>query len=216
MTSSDDAITKEQMQTPAENGQEPADYPFSNQFIQDSFQSLTRISLAGLGGSLAGAGMEKRQQQLGQSAMQQQPYPSAGSTNSHHPHWQFRKAPPAPVGKTSSIALRVNLPATWALSCSFFVLVLETARRTSPTTVILERMTDMTSERRLGKYQHAALVATGDYAIGGMGAGLAATVARRTPLRWGLGMGFTLGLIAGVAQGGFNVAELYLLDHNQN
>ena len=212
MAPSDDDATKEQFNAPTENGQDPVDFPFSNQFIQDSFQSLTRISLAGLGGSLAGASMEKRQQQQGHSlsAMHQPPR--------HHSHSQFRNAPPAPVGNASAFAPRVNLPATWALSCSFFVLVLETARRTSPTTLILDRMTDMTAgvEQRLGRYQHAVLVASGDYAIGGMGAGLAATVARKTPMRWGLGMGFTLGLIAGVAQGGFNAAELYLLDHQHD
>jgi hypothetical protein len=211
------ADSGEQDQRTASNAMEDADpndsleSVFTNQFVQDSFQSLTRVSLAGLGGSIVGMGLEKQQQQLQTNV---QPLSSEISKSRHSRSHYLRSNPPAATGMYRPTIAHANLPATWALSCSFFVLILETARRTSPTSLILKHFQQKESAplHRFSIYQQRALISTGDYALGGMVAGVAATVARKMPIRWGTGMGLTLGLAAGVVQAGVDVAEMYLRD----
>ncbi|GKY95310.1 hypothetical protein MPSEU_000492800 [Mayamaea pseudoterrestris] len=189
---------------------------FTNEFVQDSFQSLARVSLAGFGGSLVGYGLEKQQQQRPYDAapIQQKAYAFDHNRRSRNSRNHFQSRPPATIGAGRSAASHANLPAAWALSCSFFVLILETSRRTSPTRLILHYAHEHNISIPLSsnKYQRQALISTGDYALGGIMAGLAATVARKTPVRWGMGMGLTLGCLAGLVQAGLDVAEIYLLD----
>jgi hypothetical protein len=186
-----------------DDDQQPTDSPLSNQFIQDSFQSLVRVSLAGLGGGIVGMGVEKSHQQRQEETRL--------AIHERHRASRGRFVPSTAIAKTRSVATRTTLPANWTLSCSFFVLILETARRTSPTSWALQNLSD-DSALTTNKYKEAALVSTGNYALGGMVAGLAATVARKTPMRWGVGMGLALGCVAGIVQAGVDVAELYLLD----
>lgn len=178
----------------------------------DHMESIVRISLAGLGGRIVGMGLEARrnQQQQQQDTIRRQAFADSHNPSRNH----FRSFPPITMRNPGITMMgpQANLPATWALSCSIFVLILETSRRTSPTSRILASYLgdEDFGRKRIGSYQHRALVTTGDYAVGGMAAGLAGAVARKTPARWGLGVGATLGLLAGLVQSAADVAEMYL------
>jgi hypothetical protein len=169
----------------------------SKTFLHENLESLARITFAGSGGSLAGLALERNRRQ----------FPQREPPNMHHyseaaSKGRFPTSPPRPPA--------ANLPLTWAFSCMIFVSVIEVSRRASPMTTLLDALSSADDRTApFSKYQRVAIVATGDYAIGGTVAGLATTVARKLPMLWGLRVG--LGLVAGIVQAGVEVGELYLL-----
>jgi hypothetical protein len=171
---------------------------FGDDFLERILESTVRVTLAGLGGTLVGRGLQEIQQKR---AWEQR------DSNLHQ-----RKVPPALVGRPR---LGTNLPGTWALSCALFVLIVETSRRASPMTMMLQAISQDEEKPKLSKYQRIAFVSSGDFAFGGTVAGLAATVAKKTPIRFGVGVGMGLGLAAGVFQAAVDVGELYLLEERE-
>jgi hypothetical protein len=170
-------------------------------------ESLVRITLAGVAGSVSGLALERR--------------------------GRGRAAPPPPGAHKvmAAAATAKNLPLTWAASCMMFVSVLETCRVASPTSRVLDALllsggggapppTAAPSERDFGgRAKRAALAALGDYAVGGgAAAGLAGALGRRAagrrrpavPFAGGLRTGFGLGLAAGLVQAGIDVGNLYI------
>jgi len=132
-----------------------------------------------------------------------------------------------------------GIPVKWAISCMFFALILETSRTASPATRIVDAVLrqgdedsnigrnppltpshDASSTTQLLKRR--ALISTGDYAIGGTVAGFAGALALARNTRpssysatrpglvlWGVGVGMTLGLLAGTVQAGADVGGLW-------
>ena len=146
---------------------------------------------------------------------------------------------------TSYSSPKHNLPLTWALSGMIFVSVLESCRVTSPTTALWNAVQTSPNSDHLGDearvhqgyddddddedddYYKTALVAIGDYTLGGSVAGAAGALGsqRRTSasgsilrppsVAWGLGMGLALGCVAGILQAGIEVGNLYLSRQQQ-
>jgi hypothetical protein len=192
---------------------------------QDTLESLVRITLAGFGGSLAGLAQQRQQQPGTANSTSASATSSGTSTSSNN---RRRQRPP-----TASLLLNQknalgNQPRTWALSCMIFALILETSRRSSPTTSLLQsvRPSDEESLSWNLRVQNTAITAIGDYTLGGTVAGLvgalstkamqlpasilASKAGRRPLMVWGLGAGMSLGLVAGLFQAGIDVGNLYL------
>jgi hypothetical protein len=152
--------------------------------LEETLESLVRVTLAALGGAAVGLA---QQQQL---------------------------APPPP-GPRRTAAVHVSYPPrAWALSCLTFVLILETSRRTSPVTMM------MNATGRNGSLP-PALVTVGDYSVGGLLAGAAGSWGRRVPrlpamrhpprrLWFGMGTGMLLGCGAGLLQAALDASTSYL------
>jgi len=185
----------------------------SNSSLERLLESATRITLASFGGGAVGLALERRQQQT-QGTKRPRISPTRGN----------------------------QLAKTWAASCMFFALILESSRLASPTSTLLE-LTKCNVEEETDfkeQMQLKALTTIGDYSIGGTVAGLAGAMARRTPpnsskssdfklklpetmlklgrrplIVWGLGTGLSLGLLAGVLQAGIDVGNLYLEKEQQ-
>lgn len=221
----DGTDTTEQPETPA----------YSRVHLEDTMESLTRITLAGFGGSIVGLAQQRQQQQQQQSVS-----PRTDSST-------IRKRPPTAASIISQKNNLGNQPRTWALSCMIFALILETSRRSSPTTVLLDsirstRRSDKDDDSWNGRVQDTAMKAVGDYTIGGTLAGLVGALAgwtekarttlsaramqvpsnilaskagRRPFIIWGLGAGMSLGLVAGVFQAGIDVGNMYLQDEQE-
>jgi hypothetical protein len=168
-------------------------------------ESIVRITAAGFGGSLVGLSLERQ---------------SASMPSATRPTIASRQV----VG---------SLPTTWAVSCMIFASLLESTRRASPMTHILDALEasqeDVSSENnrnsnfamQLSNYQRVALTAVGDMTLGGSVAGFAGAMAasRKRPLVgavarpmavWGLGVGMGLGFVTGLCQAGIDVGNLYL------
>jgi hypothetical protein len=176
----------------------------------ETLESMTRVSLAACGGAAVGLAQQHRydwseakitipthsrddQTAVHRSTVKrQQRLQNAGVRN-----WT-KNTFSHPASSRSQALLpihphqRSQLPRKWALSCMFFVLILETSRRTSPTSMILRHwkndgtITDEVScfaeaARWNGYSRHAAhpyeafILAIGDFSIGGMLAGFSAT-----------------------------------------
>lgn len=164
---------------------------------------LVRITLAGFGASMVGLAKQKQQQQL---------------------------LPTSPPSRTRFKQIQ-NLPMTWAVSGMLFVLVLESCRVASPTTVLWDYAVNKHDKDKSdsshgtasknNEYYKTAAVALGDYMLGGSVAGMAGAAAAtrsstmRRPLVWGLGTGLLLGGLAGLLQAGINLSNLYLLQQQQ-
>lgn len=191
--------------------------------LQPVFESMVRVTLAGFGGSLVGLAHERQMQQqeemskhssssLSAENKNPQKYPaSTAAASSTKQPTQSRTAPPhrhAPPSVTHRRMLMVSknarsLPATWAISCTFFALILEVSRVMSPTnmlwqladetknpdrneaaTIVLSSSSGKQSEAFSSKevMMRMALTGFGDYTLGGAVAGLAGGMAYRTRL----------------------------------
>lgn len=181
--------------------------------LEEVMESLVRISFAGFGGSLVGMAMEHQQQQL--TAPQQQRLPPN----------VLRRA-----GKTSGTPMAW----TWAVSCSIFVFLLESSRKTSPTTTLIQAVehyqqmvsSSTTTVVSLPHYQTKALTTMSDMALGGSVAGLAGSTALRNRqftsglvprnlAMWGWSVGLGLGLLAGIFQAAADIGDDYLLQQKK-
>jgi hypothetical protein len=154
--------------------------------LEETLESLVRVTLAALGGAAVGL------------AQQQQVAPP----------------PPGPRRTAAPLPHVSYPPRAWALSCLTFVLILETSRRTSPVTMM------MNATGRNGSLP-PALVTVGDYTVGGLLAGAAGSWGRRVPrlpamrqpprrLWFGMGTGMLLGCGAGLLQAALDASTSYL------
>jgi hypothetical protein len=185
-------------------------------------ETCVRVTAAGFFGSLVGLSREYRDQAVVE-VMTPRP----------------RRGPP----RAAIRPLSHKLPLSWAISCMTFAAVLESCRWSSPVGWMLEYYDSMHNhtppdDELREKEQHqdnpslekqmvtVAITSIGDYAIGGLVAGLAGavgherqivqlyntggvTVVRPKMKLFGMIMGITLGMIAGCAQAAYDVVELY-------
>ena len=116
-----------------------------------------------------------------------------------------------------------------------FALILESSRLSSPTTVVYESMILPSSHSPdfESLVLQKGITTVGDYAFGGLVAGLAGALARRPPpeastgnrlqlpvsitqsgrrplVLWSVGVGFGLGFVAGVFQAAVDMGDLYI------
>ena len=164
-------------------------------------ESVVRVTLAGLGGSIVGLSQEKRLE-----SMRVSPAKTALARRKR--------------GKMMS-----NLPLTWALSCMAFCTIIETCRLTSPSTMIVRALEPSTGfpSNSLGTNLSQPITTISDYTIGGACAGIAGSFGRNTLLRkrlpvamfrgsqrfFGLVPGIALGIIAGGVQAGLDYGVQY-------
>lgn len=227
------ASTKENRQPLAEKGGKKSSLKSNNRsdsnFLENVMESVVKITLAGFGGSMVGLGLQRQQQ------LQKITAKNNNGTNNGLP---LPKRPP--VGRTARSVAQMNLPATWAISCMVFAGILESSRQSSPTTVLLQKLSqeniaDETFPSSSSflfdrEVRFTTLRAVGDYTLGGTVAGLAGAFAQRrkpfavatgTVLRssragqrpwsaWGLAAGMALGFLGGVVQAAIDVGGLYL------
>ena len=177
--------------------------------MEDVMESMVRISLAGLGGSIVGLALEKRLENMRVTT-------AAGLT--------------AAARRKRSPTASVNLPVTWAVSCTLFCMIIETCRLLSPSTMILNQI-EAWSGNKIPLYEYTRddkqeasttstrsrtirppVVTIADYTIGGAFAGLAGSFGRQVQFRnaisklqgsqrlFGVGPGIALGLAAGCIQ----------------
>jgi hypothetical protein len=158
-------------------------------------ESVVRVTLAGLGGSVAGLSQEKRLESM-------RVVTGAAATA-------------AARRKRSPSAQLMNLPLTWAISCMAFCTIIETSRLTSPSTLILQNIEgSKTDSSGLFGRITPSIITIADYTIGGAAAGIAGSFGRNTYLRkrlpsamfrgsqrfFGLVPGIALGVVAGCLQ----------------
>ena len=160
-------------------------------------ESVVRVTLAGLGGSIFGLSRERK---LDSMRVVSGPAATAAARR--------KRATPL-----------ANLPLTWALSCMAFCAVIETSRRMEPTRRILIGNADKPLDPLPSM---AATVA--DYTLGGAVGGLAASTGKNTHLQlqlpktmlrgsqrfFGVIPGMGLGFVAGVFQATTDVGIAYL------
>ena len=193
---------------------------------EDTLESLVRITLAGFGGSVVGRAQQRQQAGMATSS-------AASTSTSTSSNNRRRQRPPMAAAQVNQINILGNQPRTWALSCMIFAIILETTRRSSPTTVLLQSVSSMDED----SVKHTAITAVGDYTLGGTAAGLVGALAgwtqkarttlsanamqlpasilsskagRRPLILWGLGAGMSLGFVAGIFQAGVDVGNIYL------
>jgi uncharacterized membrane protein len=194
---------------------------------EDTLESLVRITLAGFGGSVVGRAQQRQQAGMVNTSS------SASTSSSTSSNNRRRQRPPMAAAQVNQINILGNQPRTWALSCMIFALILETSRKSSPTTTLLQSVSSMDED----SVKHTAITAVGDYTLGGTAAGLVGALAgwtqkarttlsanamqlpasilsskagRRPLILWGLGAGMSLGFVAGLFQAGVDVGNIYL------
>ena len=197
--------------------------------IEQLMESIVRVTLAGFAASTIGLAHERR---------------GGGDGAVSSPITKLKTRPQSRhrVPPTRLMQSQKNLPLTWALSSMLFVSVLESCRFASPTTILYDTVmpyfkgdesldsaaAHKNEESASFDYQKTALIAFGDYAIGGSIAGLAGAWGsrrRQIPgvvrppsaawLGWGLGTGLLLGCVAGIFQAGVEVGNLYISQQEQ-
>jgi len=215
-----------------------------NAQLETTMESLVRITLAGFGGSLVGLAQQRQQPTTGTVSSSSSSAASAAD-GSNMGSRQGRRRPPSAASVANQKNSKGNQPRTWALSCMIFGLILETTRRSSPTSALLDLL--YPNERNHAilwnrQVRDTAVTAVGDYTLGGtisglvgalagwtdrarttlsanamqVPAGILASKAGRRPLiMWGLGAGMSLGLMAGLFQAGIDVGNLYLQEQQQ-
>lgn len=156
-------------------------------------ETCVRITAAGFGGSLIGLSKERQEQQ-------------------HHSVSVIRQA------ARRHRPTRTNLPVTWSLGCMVFVGVLESCRRSSPASNLLEHAQKYAAlnhvqisvpETWSTPIAQQVAITIADYGIGGTVAGLAGALARRTSVLSLTTTGLALGIVAGIFQAASNAVEDY-------
>jgi uncharacterized membrane protein len=217
-----------------ENPPQPLPHNTNGQ-SENTLESLVRITLAGFGGSVVGRAQQRQQAGMATTSSESASVSTSTSTSSNN---RRRQRPPMAAARVKKIDILGNQPRTWALSCMIFALILETSRRSSPTTTLLQSVTSMEED----SVKHTAITAVGDYTLGGTAAGLVGALAgwtqkarttlsanamqlpasilsskagRRPLILWGLGAGMSLGFVAGIFQAGVDVGNIYLKREQQ-
>lgn len=156
--------------------------------LQDVMESVVRITLAGLGGSVLGLSQERKLE-----SMRLVTGPAATA-----------------AARRKRVAVSTNVPLQWAISCMAFCTLIETSRRVSPTRRLL-RIVDVDLVDT-SVYNTTPATTVSDYTLGGAVGGLAASMGRQRHLRlppsimrgskryFGVVPGLALGFAAGVCQ----------------
>jgi hypothetical protein len=171
--------------------------------LHDVMESVVRITLAGLGGSILGLSQEHKLQSL-------RVVSGAAATA---------------AARRRRVATSTNVPLQWAISCMAFCAIIETSRRLVLTRRTVEAMTrrDIIENYEQSPYITAASTIS-DYTMGGGVGGLAASMGRQTHLRQqlppsilrgskrfvGVVPGLALGFVAGICQAATDGGIAYL------
>eukprot|EP00934_Nitzschia_sp_Nitz4_P008407 Nitzschia sp. Nitz4//scaffold260_size33533//7293//7922//NITZ4_007877-RA/size33533-processed-gene-0.23-mRNA-1//-1//CDS//3329544677//8397//frame0 len=161
--------------------------------LENTMESIVRVTLAGLGGAMLGLAQERRFQSM-------RVVTGAAATA-------------AARRKRSPTSQQTNLPLTWAISCLMFCAIVETSRLTSPTSKLLGKLDDA-NDTAYAKEVPQPVYTVVDYTVGGAVGGLASSLGRHSQLRkqlpsslvrgnqrfFFLGPGIGLGLVAGIFQ----------------
>ena len=134
--------------------------------------------------------------------------------------WSISTHGSARLQRTKQPSFRkLNRSSVTGAKCFVFALILETSRLASPTTALFERFghVKLGDANRETKMVRKALTAVGDYAFGGLAAGIAgARALSNSKLRLGFPIylrggvyGSLLGLVGGLAQAALEVIKLY-------
>jgi hypothetical protein len=172
------------------------------QRFEPLMESIVRVTLAGLGGSLVGLSQEKKFESM-------RVVTGAASAAAA----RRKRSPSAPIS---------NLPLTWAISCMTFCVIIETSRLTSPTSLVWTALGR--DESSLDTSLSAPIRTIVDYTFGGAVGGIAGSFGRNTHLRqrlpsamfkgprrfFGLLPGMVLGFAAGVLQASTDYGVVYL------
>ena len=180
--------------------------------LQDMMESVVRVTLAGLGGSIIGLSQEHKLQSM---------RVVTGAA-----------ASAAARRKRVEVNTTTNVPLQWAVSCMTFCTLIETSRWLCPTRRMTQALFYNSDAETL--QQSPWITATwtvSDYGIGGGVGGLAASMGRQTHLRsqlppsilsgskrfFGVVPGLVLGLAAGVCQAATDggIAYLERLEYHQ-
>jgi hypothetical protein len=161
--------------------------------LQAASESLSRITLATIGGALAGLSFQRQQEAL-------QNHPSIRV----HPG-QFRHP--------------TVIPRAWALSCAMFALVLESCRWSSPSTHLI-RATVGDSLINPTQFTTTVMDYSLGGTVAGLAGAMGH---RRRPfvpgrplsLGWGMMMGLSLGAIGGLFQATIDAANSYVQQQEQ-
>jgi hypothetical protein len=192
----------ENEETEEVNDATESDDAFEIQRFEPLMESIVRVTLAGLGGSLVGLSQEKKFESM-------RVVTGAASAAAA----RRKRSPSAPMS---------NLPLTWAISCMTFCVIIETSRLTSPTSLVWTALGR--DENSLDTSLSAPIRTIGDYTFGGAVGGIAGSFGRNTHLRqrlpsamfkgprrfFGLLPGAALGFAAGVLQASTDYGVAYL------
>lgn len=187
--------------TPGNDATE-SDDEFDIQRFEPLIESIVRVTLAGLGGSLVGLSQEKKFESM-------RVVTGAASAAAA----RRKRSPSAPIS---------NLPLTWAISCMTFCVIIETSRVASPTSLMWTALGR--DESSLDTSLSAPIRTIGDYTFGGAVGGIAGSFGRNTHLRqrlpsamfkgprrfFGLLPGMVLGFAAGTLQSSTDYGIAYL------
>jgi hypothetical protein len=166
-------------------------------------ESVVRITLAGLGGSILGLSQEHKLQSMR----------------------VVTGAAASAAARRKRVESNTNVPLQWAISCMAFCTLIETSRRLSPTKRMMETIftNDGATTIQPSPFTTAAWTIS-DYTIGGGVGGLAASMGRQTHLRkqlppsimsgskrfFGVVPGLALGFAAGICQAATDGGIAYL------
>jgi len=200
------AVLEDNASSLSQDGDEDSAQLPSNS-LQDVMESVVRITLAGLGGSILGLSQEQKLQ-----AMRVVTGAAASA---------------AARRKRVNPNTTTNVPLQWAISCMAFCTLIETSRWLCPTQRITEALfytSDSETLLRPSPWMSAAWTVS-DYSIGGGVGGLAASMGRQTHLRtqlppsilsgskrrfFGVVPGLALGFAAGICQAALDGGIAYL------
>jgi len=169
--------------------------------IEDIMESLVKITLGGVGGTVIGLSLEKRLEVMKLTTAE-----------------GIAAAARRKRGRVTTHQL--NLVTTWALSCLVFCTIIETSRLTSPSTWILKQINGRSYGTALDiKIMKAPAITVADYSIGGALAGATCSFGRTmyssrnySPMKLGRPRkfsGFLSGLALGLTAGSFQAAIDY-------
>ena len=191
--------------------------PFS---LEGVMESLVRITLAGLGGSMLGLSQERKLESM-------RVLTGAAATAAA----RRKRAPSAQLA---------NLPLTWAISCMTFCAIVEASRQLSPSSMILSTVLgDQSSDngtsnpddeikshanQKIDQSTTSFLGTVVDFTFGGAVAGFAASMGRNTHLRkqlpssmlrgsqrfFGVVPGVSLAFVAGIIQASTDAGIAYV------
>jgi hypothetical protein len=186
--------------------------------LEEAMESVVRITLAGLGGSMLGLSQGRKLESM-------RVVTGAAATAAA----RRKRAPSAQLA---------NLPLTWALSCMAFCAMIEGSRRMAPSSQIISLLLDdhppdngtnspdetKSHGSKVDPRIQSFLGTVADYTFGGAVGGFAASMGRNTHLRkqlpssmlrgsqrlFGVVPGIALGFVAGIIQASTDAGIAYL------
>jgi len=200
---------------------------------EKAWETLCRVSLAGFAGSLVGLGKDKQHRARVAASFAKQRKADATAAAAATKQKRHPRRPPQFAARRPVAVPSQNYVAMWSMSCAMFVVVLESFRRASPTSLLFQLLDDAdtdasstsddqaetkettaaniddSSPRSFEELaQRQAWTSFGDYTLGGTVAGLASAVAQRRqkPLPGFTVFGLATGMGLGVMAGCFQAA----------